>query len=304
MFWQPIRFDVICFLNLFEALWRRCHHIWFLDSLYFYFYFYFFKQTWARAPGMHLVSLSETEWSLHRLYCFIVFAVVTCRDTYEACEILQGNFQLFIKITCRVSTLKERRASEHQAFSLSLSGVRLRLTCRPAPNCGERLRISTWTGTSSLIFSFFFFLSQQDLHFSTEAGFEQRVWLLSLLVKCLKKTCNLNCCRAHQYEIGWMWRRRGGVGGRETERSACPNPTNAPLSGWEEILECYLLRVSRVFSRRNTRAAHQSICGEENSNFKQQNAWLIRHPSLKTPVPPWFIMQNLRMKVFWESVDN
>ena len=24
----------------------------------------------------------------------------------------------------------------------------------------------------------------------------------SLWVKCLKKTCNLNCCRAHQYEIG------------------------------------------------------------------------------------------------------
>lgn len=66
-----------------------------------------------------------------------------------------------------------------------------------------RLKVWTSSGTSH------WFYPQQDLHFSTEAGFEQRVWLLSLLVKCLKKTCNLNWCRAHQYEIGWM----GGGGG-------------------------------------------------------------------------------------------
>lgn len=67
-----------------------------------------------------------------------------------------------------------------------------------------RLKVWTSSGTSH------WFYPQQDLHFSTEAGFEQRVWLLSLLVKCLKKTCNLNWCRAHQYEIGWTG---GGVGG-------------------------------------------------------------------------------------------
>lgn len=59
-----------------------------------------------------------------------------------------------------------------------------------------------WTSSGNQNFLLIFLSQQWHLHFSTEPGLEQRVWLLSLLVKCLKKTCNLNCCRAHQYEIG------------------------------------------------------------------------------------------------------
>lgn len=66
------------------------------------------------------------------------------------------------------------------------------------------------------------FLSQLGLHFSTEEGFEQEVWLLSLLVKCLKKTCNLNCCRAHQYEMGWLVRNK--MWGGRALSTVWPNP--------------------------------------------------------------------------------
>lgn len=124
---------------------------------------------------------------------FIVLGVVI----YWAMHMQHGKFQFYIEITSQVLTIDPRWKLNYERAIMSLPYVYVHVIHVRQILTAIRLKIWTSLGTS-----FWFFLSQQDLHFSREAGFEQRVWLLSLLVKCLKKTCNLNCCRAHQYEIG------------------------------------------------------------------------------------------------------
>lgn len=61
----------------------------------------------------------------------------------------------------------------------------------------------SWKSWASSGTSFWF-----SFHSTSICIFQQRQDLSKecdcslLLVKCLKKICNLNCCRAHQYEIG------------------------------------------------------------------------------------------------------
>ncbi len=156
------------------------------------FLFFFGKQCQWSLRGLH------SKYQRHfTLYCFM--QLTSLSNTYAAWQILESKLHFYIEIPIQyyywssVETELQRIMWNGCIFSRLCPGH----TCKTKP---VLVSWKIWTSSGS---SFLIFLSQQyHLHFSTEAGFEQRVWLLSLLVKCLKKTCNLNCCRAHQYEIG------------------------------------------------------------------------------------------------------